>query len=272
MKIIFNQKSIEEEKLFIDYTKKNYFSGDFVNAFCWYFQSELLFWEDVYFQLMASMRKMRISIPLSYTPELFEKQIKLLAEELSLSQGRIKITVFRDISEEPSFIIEFLPYQDFFSSTENEIDVYKEISVFPTLLSTISIFNPINPVAEQYAKENNLQELILLNHEKRIARAISGNIFLIHENVIYSNSTEEGAFISVLKKNFIRFLREKTDYIYREEPLSPFQTQSATELFILSDEKGIIPVTKIRKTTFKTEVTHLLTKKFIGFALENSKK
>ncbi len=271
MKIIFNKEIIEEGHLLINYTKKNYFSGNFINAFCWFFQNKLLFWEDVYFQLMASMRKMRISIPLSFTPEMFEQQIKLLSDELQLSQGRIKITVFGgDIPEEPSFTIEFMPYQDFFSSAENEIDIYKEIFIFPTLLSAISVFNPVNPVAEHYAKENDLQELILLNYEKRIARTLSGNIFLIRDTILYSTPTEEGAFISVLKKFFIQFLREKTDYIYREEHISPFQTQSADELFILSDEKGIIPVTKIRKTSFKTEITHSLTKKFIGFALEKS--
>ena len=273
MKIIFNQDCLEEKELLINYSSKNYFSGDLVNAYGWYFQSKLLFWEDIYFQLMASLRKMRISIPLSYTPEMFEKQIKLLFNELHLSQGRYKITVFSnpDSSDIPSFIIESLAYKDFFTLTVNEMDVYKEIPVCPTLISPLSVFHPVNRIAKQYARENDLQELILLNQEKRIARSISGNIFLMTDSTtIYSNSVAEGALLSPLKKNFITFLREKTEYVYREENISPFQTQSALEVFILSDEKGIIPVTKIRKNTFSSEQTRLLTKKFIGYALEQN--
>ncbi|MDR1877026.1 MAG: aminotransferase class IV [Flavobacteriaceae bacterium] len=268
MKIFFNQNCVEEEELFVDYTEKSYFSGDYVTAFCWFFQNKLLFWEDVYFQLMSSMRKMRMKIPLSYTPEMFENKIKSLSDELLLSKGRIKITVFRHYPQEPSFSIEFLPYKDFFSDSGNEIDVYKEIPVFPDLLSAISVFHPVNTVAAQYAVENDLQDVLLLNHEKRIARSIYGNIFLIQDNIILSNPTAEGALLSALKKNFLIFLRKKTDFIYREEPISPFLTQSASELFILSDEKGIIPVTKIRKTILKRDEIHLLTKKFIGFALD----
>jgi branched-chain amino acid aminotransferase len=271
MKIIFNQDCIEKEKLFINYTEKNYFSGDVVNAFCWMFQNKLLFWEEVYFQLMASMRKMRMEIPLSYTPEMFENQIRLLSEELNFNKGRVKLTVFRNFKEQPSFIVEFLPYRDFFTHTEKEVDVYKEILVYPNLLSALYIFHPINHTASQYTRENNLDDVILLNHEKRIARTVSGNIFLIRDNNIYSNPTSEGAFISVLKKNFILFLRKKTDFIYKEETLSPFSTQSAHELFILSDEKGIIPIAKSRKTVFKKDISHSLTKKFIGFALEQNK-
>lgn len=266
MKVIFNQEIIKEKDLLIGYNQKNYFSGDFVNVYCWIFQHRLIFWEDVYFQLMANMRKMRISIPMSYTPQMFENQIKLLCKENEIYKGCTKITVFRNLNT-PSFIIEFLPYKDFFISAENKMEVYKDIIISPSLLSAISIFHPINLIADQYAKENQLQEVILLNGEKRISRSIFGNIFLVNNNVILSNPNSEGAFISCLKKNFLIFLRQKTEFIYKEECISPFQTQSANEIFILSDQKGIIPINKIRKTTFNTEITHYLAKKFIGYAL-----
>ncbi|MGM5631217.1 aminotransferase class IV [Apibacter raozihei] len=274
MKVIFNGSIVEEKDLIVNYTQKNFFTGDFVNGFCWFFQNKILFWEDVYFQLMASMRKMRINIPLSFTPEMFEKEIMILSDHLHTSQGRIKLTVFRNQIPEnaPDVIIEFLPYKDFYNTKGLELDVYKEIQIFPTLLSALYIYHPVNIVAEQYAYENELQELILLNQDKRIARSIFGNLFLIQDNLIVSNSTQEGAYLSVLKKNFITFLREKTEYIYKEENLSPFQTQSAQEIFILSEEHGFIPVKKVRKSNFKNEISHLLSKKFTGYALEVSRK
>jgi branched-chain amino acid aminotransferase len=268
MKVIFNQKCIEENQIVIKYTENNYFSGDFVNGFCWLFQSKILYWEYTYFQLMASLRKMRIDIPLTFTPELFESQIKILSEKLLISEGRVKITIYRNLKDSPpSFIIKFLSHKNFFINNDNEVDIYKEILVYPNLLSDMLIFQPINSIAKKYAKENNLQDVMLLNNEKRVARSISGNIFLIQDNMIVTPPSTEGATLSVLKKNFILFLREKTNYIHKEEPISPFEAQSADEFFILSDENGITPITRFRKKTFKKDKISFLTKKFIGYSL-----
>ncbi|MCO6565334.1 MAG: aminotransferase class IV [Apibacter sp.] len=271
MKVIFNQKCIEENQLLVSYTENDYFSGDYVNGFCWLFQNKILYWECAYFQLMASMRKMRIDIPLSFTPELFESQIRILSKEWGISEGRIKITVYRNLQDHhPSFIIKFLSHKNFFVSTENEIDIYKEIFIYPNLLSELLIFHPINSIAKQYSKENGLQDVMLLNNEKRIARSVLGNIFLIRDNMIVTPPTTEGATLSVLKKNYIVFLREKTNYIYKEEPISPFEIQFADEFFILSDENGIMPINQFRKKSFKKDKTSLLTKKFIGYSLEQN--
>ncbi|MDR3272319.1 MAG: aminotransferase class IV [Flavobacteriaceae bacterium] len=270
MKIIFNHQAIDEENLLIKYTEHSLFSGDYVQAFCWFFQKKLLFWEDVYFQLMASMRKMRMEIPQNFTPELFEKEIVDLINENLSTQGTVKITVFRKSDSAVDYVSEILPYKNFIELQDNELDIYKEINIFPNLLSGIYIFQPVNLPARKYAQENDLQEVIILNDKKNIARAVSGNIFMIQNNEIRSNPPFDGAFLSSLKKNFITFLREETDYIYREETLSPFQTQSVQEIFILSDEKGVIPVTKIRKTTFSTDRTLFLVKKFIGYAVKKN--
>ena len=270
MKLIFNHHIVNSEDLLIKYTERDLFSGDYVQAFCWFFQKKLLFGEDVYLQLMASMRKMRMKIPQNFTPELFENEIYTLLEENQAEQGTVKITVYRKTESEVDYFIEILPYKNFLEVQDNELDIYKEIPVFPNLLSGIYIFHPVNLPAQKYAQENDLQEVILLNHEKNIARSISGNIFMIRDNMIFSNPASDGAFLSTLKKNFIAFLREKTDSIYREETLSPFQTQSAQEIFILSEEKGAIPVTKIRKNLFSTSQTQILIKKFVGYAFDKN--
>lgn len=274
MAIIFNQEYLEEGSVFFNNTKKSIFSGYYVNSFCWLFQGDLIFWEDTYFQLMASLRKMRMEIPISFTPEMFKSQILLLSEKLSLSNGLAKISAFRDDSknEKLSFIIELIDKNFLTSCKEGEIDFFKEILIYPNLLSAIEIFHPINEVASQYAKENEMVDVILLNNEKRIARSIKGNIFLIKENIIYSPPISEGAMISSIRKNFIPFLREKTNYIYKEEAMSPFTVQSSDEVFILGDKTGTISILKSRKNSFSIHQTELLMKKFIGYAVSNKEE
>ena len=47
-------------------------------------EGKLLFIEDHYFRLMASMRILRMAIPMEFTPEFIVDQSLRLAEELSL--------------------------------------------------------------------------------------------------------------------------------------------------------------------------------------------
>lgn len=267
MKINHNQIIVEDNLLNVSYNLNQYFFGNYVNVYVWVANKQLLFWEDSYFQLMASMRKMRISIPESFTPEYFENQIEELLQVNQKIQGTVKITVFNLGNEDISFVIEILPYKDFLSSDYNDIDIYKDLIVFPDLLNSLYVFQPLNQVAKKYATENDLQELIILNPDKNIARSIEGNIFLLSDNEIITNTTEQGAYLSVLKKNFKTFLQKKTDYILKEEKILPYQTQSAQEVFILSDKNGLLPIHKIRNKTFETEKTALLAKKFVGFAM-----
>jgi len=57
---------------------------------------KILFWEDHYFRLMASMRILRMEIPMAFTPEFLESQIlELLNHNKSNSNSfRVKLTVF----------------------------------------------------------------------------------------------------------------------------------------------------------------------------------
>ena len=59
---------------------------------------KLLFWEDHYFRLMASMRLLRMEIPMTFTPEYFVDQCMQLiqAQEVNSPAWRLRLTVFRD--------------------------------------------------------------------------------------------------------------------------------------------------------------------------------
>jgi branched-chain amino acid aminotransferase len=59
---------------------------------------KILFWEDHYFRLMASMRILRMEIPMNFTMEFLEEEIfKLLeARQLKNSTARVKLTIFRN--------------------------------------------------------------------------------------------------------------------------------------------------------------------------------
>ena len=129
----------------------------------------------------------------------------------------------------------------------------KEISVNTNVLSNIKVHSPENIYAEIYAKENDLDDVIFLNPNKKIARTIYGNLLLLEENTIKIPKQTEGAYISPLMENFVTFVHKNNLATIEEAELSAFESQKAEEILVISDEKGIFTVSKIRNKEFGNE-------------------
>lgn len=213
--------------------------------------------EECYFYLMASMRKMRMAIPLSYTLEFFQNLFTEKVLQQGVKDGIVHFFVYRSDDEkvlsksEISFYFEVELIQDILGIHRDfEIDLIKEINVNTNVLSGIHVHSAENIYAEIYAKENDLDDVIFLNPNKRIARSIYGNLLFLEENVIKIPKTTEGAYISPLLENFVTFVHKNNLAKIQESEMIAFESQKAEEVLLMSDLKGIFAVTKIRNKTF----------------------
>ena len=165
----------------------------------------ITFWEDHYFRLMASMRILRMEIPMNFTMQFLEHQIleTLKANQLDSGSARVKLLIFRNegglylpSSNEISFLIVTDKLEDDFyliNTEYYEVDLFKDFYVSPSLLSTLKTNNKaINVVGSIFAKENNLQNCLLLNTEKQVIEALNGNIFLVKDTVIKTPPLTDG--------------------------------------------------------------------------------
>lgn len=235
-----------------------FLNGDAVKAYFFVKDSQLIMAEECYFFLMASMRKMRMNIPLSFTLEYFTEVFTKAIRENHFSEGCIELLAYRNREENISaktpvqFCFELISNGNMLLIKGNlELDVMKEIHVNNNILSSIHTHSPENIYASIYASENELDEVILLNPEKRIARTIYGNILLLEGNVIKVPKQTEGAFISPLMENLVTFLFKNNLAQIEESEISAFETQKAEEILTVSDRKGIFTVSKIRNKTFE---------------------
>lgn len=234
--------------------------GDAVRVSFFVRNSELIIAEECYFFLMASMRKMRMNIPLSYTLEFFQNLFQEKVISHGITDGIIHFLVYReeddvDLSKSSvSFYFEVKSVVDVLGIRgENEMDLIKEINVGTNFLNTIRTHSPENIYAEIYAKENDLDDVILLNPSKRIARSIFGNLLFLKGNTIKIPKTTEGAYISPLMENFVTFIHKNNLAEILESEMIAFESQKAEEILMISEEKGIFAVTKIRNKTFELE-------------------
>lgn len=234
--------------------------GDAVKVHFFIKNSQLIMAEECYFFLMASMRKMRMNIPLSFTLEFFSDIFLTAIAENQIKEGVIELLAYRNRDDGFSaktpvhFYFEIRQKDEVLKISEKyELDLMKEISVNTNVLSNIKVHSPENIYAEIYAKENDLDDVIFLNPNKKIARTIYGNLLLLEENTIKIPKQTEGAYISPLMENFVTFVHKNNLATIEEAELSAFESQKAEEILVISDEKGIFTVSKIRNKEFGNE-------------------
>lgn len=243
----------------LELKNRAFLMGDAVKVSFFVRNSALIMDEECYFFLMASMRKMRMNIPLSYTLEFFQNLFnEKVIQEKAIANGIINFLVFRNsdgitlAKSSVSYYFEVLETQDVLALQNRalELDLIKEINVNNNLLSNIRVHCPENIYAEIYAQENDLDEVILLNPNKRIARSTTGNLLFLDGNVIKVPKQTEGAYISPLMENFITYLHKNNLADIQEHEIIAFESQKSEEIILISEEKGIFSVGKIRNKTF----------------------
>ncbi|PIA80288.1 aminotransferase class IV [Gaetbulibacter sp. 4G1] len=271
--INFNEQILESDSKLSIYSRGfNYGDALFETIKTSY--GKVLFWEDHYFRLMASMRIMRMEIPMNFTMEFLEDQIKktLAANKLEQASARVKLLVQRNEgglylpdNNTVDFIITAQVIQEdfyLFKDEFYEVDLFKDYYISPTLLSTLKTNNKaINVVGSIYAKENNLNNCLVLNTNKHVIEALNGNVFVLKDNVIKTPPIIDGCLKGVMRKQLIEIIKAIPEYEIVEASISPFELQKADEIFITNVIFGIQPVTKYRKKTFSKEVSKTLLQK-----------
>lgn len=236
--------------------------------------SKLLFWEDHYFRLMASMRILRMEIPMEFTPELLEEQLidTLKASDLSDKPARIRITVYRNeggtyLPEDRGvgYYIQAKEISNPFyvlSDTPYEVELYKDHYVNADILSTLKTTNKVLHVTGSiFAEDNGYDNCLLINNKKNLVEALQGNVFLVKGTHIKTPPLDDGCLRGIIRKQLLAILPLMKEYTFEEASISPFELQKADELFITNVIKGIRPITKYRKKTYTTTVASALLQK-----------
>ncbi len=224
---------------------------------------KILFLEDHYFRLMASMRIVRMEIPMNFTMEFFEEQILSLAKANNCADSaRVRITVYRNeggnylpLQRSVSYLINCTPLENKLYSNDfksYEVDLYKDFYIAKQLLSTLKTTNKIlNVTASIYADENGLDNCLLLNDSKNIAEALQGNIFMVLNGKLITPPLSEGCLNGVMRKQILNLASKIEGLEVAEVEISPFDLQKADELFITNVIKGIQSISKYRKKEFE---------------------
>ena len=265
--INLNGQLLPQNNASISVNNRGFAYGDAVFETLRVINGKIIFWEDHYFRLMSSLRIMRMEIPLSFSPEFLEKEIRDLvsANQLENAPVRVRLTFYREeggfytpqtndvgycftcqVLSSPFYLLNDSFY---------EVELYKDHYLPSGLLSTLKTNNrALNVLGSIYAKENDYQNCLLLNEKKNVVEALNGNLFLVVGDTIKTPPLSEGCLKGITRVKVLEILSQLKDYTVKEEPISPFELQKADELFVTNVIVGIQPISRYRKKEYSSTV------------------
>ena len=264
---------ITEEELQLSVSNRSFLYGDGVFETLKVLNNQILFFEDHYFRLLASMRIIRMQIPMSFTLEYLEEQILTLVRKQGFQDSaRVRLTVFRNdggyytpTDNKVSFVIHAsaLSVKSYTASeTPFEVDLYKDFIVPKQLLSTLKTNNKLIQItASIFAQENELDTCLLINDDKNVIEAAYGNLFMLLNGQLITPPISEGCLNGIMRKQILKLAKELDGIEMLEQPISPFDLQKADELFITNVIVGIQSITKYRKKEFEKTLAKKLLEK-----------
>lgn len=265
----FNGIITEENQLF-SASNRSFLYGDGVFETLKIVNNKILFFEDHYFRLLASMRIIRMQIPMSFTLEFLEEQVLTLVEKQNIQEAaRVRLTVFRNdggyytpTDNKVSFVIQAsaLAVQSYVvNDGAFEVDLYKDFIVPKQLLSTLKTNNKLIQItASIFAQENGLDTCLLINEDKNVIEATNGNLFMLLNGQLITPPISEGCLNGIMRKQILKLAKELDGIEVLEQPISPFDLQKADELFITNVIVGIQSITKYRKKEFEKIIANQL--------------
>ena len=206
--------------------------------------------EDLHFErLFSGMGKMHFQIPQNFSKKyLIDKVVKLCKKNQHTKYARVRLMIFRGSgglydaeNNYPHYIIETWEIEDTAELNSNGfiIDIYQGAKKSCDEFSNLKNNNFLPYVMGAFhAKNNKLNDCIILNNYERICDTTIANIFIIKDDKIYTPSLNEGCVAGVMRKFIIDTFSSQFTII--QMPLTIENLQKADEIFLTNSIKNII--------------------------------
>ena len=255
--------NIQETSTILIEENRGFLYGDSVFETLRIIDNKVLFLEEHYFRLMASMRICRMEIPMNFTMEFFESEIlKLILELPTAASFRVRCSIFRigegfylPKTNDVEFVIVANPLEDVVYTTNKpsyEVELFKDSYIAKQLLSTLKSNNKLIQITGSiFASENGYDNCLVLNDEKNVVEALQSNLFMKTGNVIITPPVSDGCLNGIMRKQVIEILKKMEGIEVKEVSISPFDLQKADELFLTNVISGVQPITQYRKKGYQ---------------------
>ena len=204
-----------------------------------------------------------------------EKEIVELATKNNHNKlGRIRITFFRadaGLYEVTNFHPHILIQSFELNETVNKLNENGlVIDVYPLAKKSCDVFSNIKSnnylqyaMAALWAKENKVNDALLLNSNNNIADSTIANVFIIKNNEIKTPALTEGCVAGVMRKRIIETLKQQNT-IVAETTINIEDIANADEVFLTNAIKGIMWVRQFGESNYMNFETRKIYKEVLA--------
>lgn len=235
--------------------------------------NNLQFADDHFERLWKGMNLLQFKIPVHFTTEDLQRQIReLLSKNSHNSTSRIRLTVFRgdgglydNINHFPHYLIQTWPLPGDtgkWLSNGLLLGIYNDIKKSCDILSNLKHNNFLPyAMAALHAKKQKWNDAILLNTHGRICDTTVANIFLIKDNVVYTPSLGEGCIAGVMRKNLLlQFSKDNLPFVEGEITIE--NLENADEVFLSNSIHNIRWVQSVGDKKYDNKYTQKIFSSF----------
>ncbi len=223
-------------------------------------------------RLLEGCRRLKFELPALFSPENLGSQILALCHRNGhLRSARVRLMVFRGegglydpVSLRPHYVIQTwaLPVagRDIHENglvTAIFEDGRKACDQFSNLKSSSFL---LYAMAALHARENRLNDVLILNSHDRICESTIANIFWVKEGLIHTPPLTEGCVAGVMR-NFIFRLASSLNIPISEDILHPEDLSGASEVFLTNAIQGIRWIYRLEDHTFSNQFSRDLYRK-----------
>jgi branched-chain amino acid aminotransferase len=216
-------------------------------------------------RIFRSLAILKMEPPKLFTAEKFQTEIEQLCQKNNCTElARVRLSFFRgngglyDGDRTVQFLIECWPLNNSINEMNENglvIDIYPEARKSCDVFSGIKSANFLPyTMAAEYAKENKLNDCIVLNTDGNIADTTIANIFLVSGDNIITPSNDQGCVQGVMRKYVLTKLKEH-NYNVQERPVGIGDLEKADEVFLTNAVNGIRWVKQFRDTAYAKQVS-----------------
>ncbi|MDF2192217.1 aminotransferase class IV [Paraflavitalea sp. CAU 1676] len=224
-------------------------------------------------RLFAGLQLLRFQLPVLFTPAHLEAAVLELCRKMKIeTAARIRLNIVRGSgglydpeNHQPNLIIEAWPLDPPRQLNENglHIDIYDQVHKPVDILANIKSNNYLPyALAAVHAKENRLNDCLLLNTHSRICDATIANVFWVKNGDLFTPPLSEGGIAGVMRRHLIESMAHGPTGV-KEDVLTLQTLAQADEVFLTNAIQGIKWVGRYRDSSYTNKVATTVFNSFV---------
>jgi len=269
----FNGKVLRNDKLLISPNNRSFRYGDGCFETMKMVNGKIILEAYHLERLFSSLQALQFDKPSYFISDLFKNEvIELVKKNKHKRSARIRITISRgngglyDVeNNNPNYLIQSWDL-NLSNNKINEnglvMDVYTKSRKICDDFSHIKSNNFLcYAMGALWAKEQKLNDVILLNPYDKIADTTLANVFLVKDGIIKTPALTEGCIAGVTRKYLLKCMKEEGMPV-EETSITVNELSQSSEVFLTNAVRGIRWVKEIGKSSYKSQLAGILHKKY----------